>query len=117
MSYHDLRAALNGLLQAFPVDRRRGAEATYERCPACGAEKVEFDDDTSPERLLPCPASCPRRRAEDAQMYHEKPFHAREDLVEAVARLLENRHPETYRTARAILQALDARVRCRKEIL
>ena len=119
--YPDLLDAIDGLLRAFPLQERRTEAATWRRCPACGHEEVEYDNDTNPdEHLHTHEDGCPWLRAQGAGMYHEVRFVERSELVEAVEKLLARAPPLApelaewkNRTARAILDAIDVRVRHR----
>ena len=110
----------------FPLQERRTEAATWRRCPACGREKAEFDDDTDPGGYhLTHKHDCPWLRANRASMYHEVRFVERPELVEAVEKILAMGAgfkvmvpATTYsdwanRTALALLDAIDVRVRHR----
>jgi hypothetical protein len=116
--YPDLCEALDGLFRAFPIDVRRGQAATFRTCPACQGAAVEFDDDTDPAMTglnVKHEAACPWLRASRALYVHEVPFFERADLVDIVVRLLARDLPHVKdRTARAILAALDVRIRYRQ---
>jgi hypothetical protein len=118
--YPDLVRAIDGMVELLSVKVRRGQEATVEECPACGVSRVIFDDDTDPEGYLRHAKTCPVDLAYRARMHHEFPFFERPELVAAVKQLLDRpylpgSHDEWQtRTARAILAALDVRIRHRE---
>lgn len=122
--YRDLQDALRGLLAANPLRVRYGAGAIVVECPICGASRVEFDDTTDPdvdaERMRHADG-CALERARTVWEFHETLLAERGDLVERFDEILA-RKPSVLediatwrdRTARAILAAVDLRVRHRQ---
>jgi hypothetical protein len=117
--YPDLRSALSGLLGVLPYETSR--RTGIQTCPVCRGRSrgSEDDPDSGPgDWLVRHEPGCARYAAETTAMYHDVPFHEREDLLRAVSEVIarEDRDisgSDLDRAARAVLMVLDVRVRCR----